>query len=109
MMNQTPHILFLDDVPADAGLAARELRKAGLEFTSLRVKNEADFRRALDGATPVGFMTGYSVETVQNKFVKHRRFVKEAGALLLQKPYNVESLGLKVRAALDGRKVSRRN
>ena len=59
---------------------------------------------ALDGTTPVVFMTGYSVETVQNKFVKHRHFVKEAGAMLLQKPYNVESLGRKVREALDGRR-----
>jgi len=61
--------------------------------------------RTLDGATPVIFMTGYSVETVQDKFVKHNRFIEEAGATLLQKPYNVESLGHKVRETLDSRRT----
>jgi len=57
--------------------------------------------RALNGTTPVIFMTGYSTETVQSRFVKHNRFIEEAGAVLLQKPYNVEGLGRKVREMLD--------
>ncbi|HYX42352.1 MAG TPA: response regulator, partial [Pyrinomonadaceae bacterium] len=60
--------------------------------------------RAINGTTPVIFMTGYSAETVQSKFVKHNRFIEEAGAVLLQKPYNVESLGRKVREMLDSRR-----
>jgi two-component system, cell cycle sensor histidine kinase and response regulator CckA len=60
--------------------------------------------RVGNGTPPVIFMTGYSAETVQSKFVKHNRFIEEAGAVLLQKPYNVESLGHMVREVLDGRR-----
>lgn len=55
----------------------------------------------LDGAVPVLFMTGYSAEIVQYEFVKQNKFIEEAGAVLMQKPYSVETLGRKVREVLD--------
>jgi PAS domain S-box-containing protein len=51
---------------------------------------------------PVIFMTGYSAEIVQYEFVKQNKFIEEAGAALMQKPYTVETLGRKVRETLDG-------
>ncbi|MFL6208320.1 MAG: PAS domain S-box protein [Pyrinomonadaceae bacterium] len=63
-----------------------------------------DRMRAAGCQTPVIFMTGYSAETVQSKFVQHNSFIEEAGAVLLQKPYNVESLGQRVREILDSRR-----
>ncbi len=55
----------------------------------------------LDGAVPVLFMTGYSAEIVQYEFVKQNKFIEDAGAALMQKPYSVETLGRKVREVLD--------
>jgi signal transduction histidine kinase len=55
----------------------------------------------LGGDTPLIFMTGYSSETVQSRFVKRSTLMGELGPMLLQKPYNVEGLGRKVREMLD--------
>jgi PAS domain S-box-containing protein len=55
----------------------------------------------LGGAVPVLFMTGYSAEIVQYDFVKQNKFIEDAGAVLMQKPYSVEMLGRKVREVLD--------
>jgi PAS domain S-box-containing protein len=57
--------------------------------------------RELDGNVPLIFMTGYSSETVQSRFVKQDDLMEEVGAIVLQKPYNVEGLGRKVREVLD--------
>jgi PAS domain S-box-containing protein len=57
--------------------------------------------RELGGDIPLIFMTGYSADMVQSRFVKHTRLVEEMGAVVLQKPYNVDSLGRKVRDVLD--------
>jgi two-component system sensor histidine kinase/response regulator len=46
------HILLLEDNPADAELNEHTLRKAGLEFVSLRVEEEAGFVAALDKFQP---------------------------------------------------------
>ncbi len=51
--------------------------------------------RAIDSDVPVIFMTGYSAETAQS------RFIVETGAAFIQKPYGVSVLGHKVREALD--------
>jgi two-component system cell cycle sensor histidine kinase/response regulator CckA len=56
---------------------------------------------AISPDLPVIFMTGYSSETVQSRFLKQNRFVEELGAPVLQKPYNVEVLGRKVREVLN--------
>ena len=57
--------------------------------------------RELGGDVPLIFMTGYSAETVQSRFVKQNKSMEELGAMVLLKPYNVEGLGRKVREVLD--------
>jgi signal transduction histidine kinase len=57
--------------------------------------------RELGGDVPLIFMTGYSSETVQSRFVKQNKSMEESGAVVLQKPYNVEGLGRKIREVLD--------
>ena len=57
--------------------------------------------RELRGDIPLILMTGYSSETVQSQFVKRNELVGDLGTNVLQKPYNVEGLGRKVREALD--------
>lgn len=57
--------------------------------------------RELGGEMPLIFMTGHSSETVQSRFIKQNKLFAESGARLLQKPYNVEGLGRKVREVLD--------
>ncbi|MDQ3818186.1 MAG: response regulator, partial [Acidobacteriota bacterium] len=51
-------------------------------------------RQSSDGI-PIIFMTGYSAEMVQSKFIEN------TGMPLLQKPYSVEVFGRKVREVLD--------
>ena len=46
-----PQILIVEDVADDAELMTRELRRAGLAFTSERVRSEAELRDAL-GSRP---------------------------------------------------------
>ena len=53
------------------------------------------------GEPPLLFTTGYSAEMVQSRFVELNEAMEEAAAPLLQKPYNVEGLGRKVREVLD--------
>ena len=57
--------------------------------------------RQLGGDPPLIFMTGYSADTVQNRFVKQNQFMEGSDVVVLQKPYNVEGLGRKVREVLD--------
>ena len=57
--------------------------------------------RELGGDVPMIFMTGYSTETVQSRFVKQNELMEELGAIVLQKPYNIEGLGRKLREVLD--------
>ena len=58
--------------------------------------------RELGGEIPLLFMTGYSSETVQNRFVKQNKLMRELGTPIIQKPYSVETLGQKIREVLDG-------
>jgi CheY-like chemotaxis protein len=51
--------------------------------------------RAIRGDVPVIYMTGYSAEMAQT------RFVLETGATFIQKPYGIAALGNKVRETLD--------
>jgi PAS domain S-box-containing protein len=57
--------------------------------------------RESNGDVPLILMTGYSAATVQSRFVKQNELMEELGATVLQKPYNVEGLGRKVREVLD--------
>lgn len=96
---------------AKDGAEALEIYKADRERISLvlldivmpRMGGREAYERItqLDGAVPVLFMTGYSAEIVQYEFVKQNKFIEDAGAVLMQKPYSVEALGRKVREVLD--------
>lgn len=54
-------ILFVEDVPHDAELAARILRKEGLVFTSVRVEAREEFVRALTEYHPELIISDYSL------------------------------------------------
>lgn len=56
---------------------------------------------AKDDDTPLIFMTGYSSETVQSRFVKQSNLRENAAAATVQKPYSAAGLGHKVREVLD--------
>jgi len=57
--------------------------------------------RAVGGNVPLVFMTGYSPEMVQSKYVNQNIAIEELHAVLIQKPYSLETLGRKVREVLD--------
>lgn len=52
-------ILMLEDTPTDAELAERELRRAGIPFTSLRVDTREAFVRALAEFRPDAVLSDY--------------------------------------------------
>ena len=52
-------ILILEDVPTDAELMQRALRKAGLDFTARRVDNRAGFIEALETFAPDIVLSDY--------------------------------------------------
>jgi len=52
-------ILFVEDVPADTELAERELRRAGLEFTSRRVETREEFVAAIEEDHPDVIVSDY--------------------------------------------------
>jgi len=61
--------------------------------------------REMGGNIPLIFMTGYSAETVQSRFVKTRVTAEQLSATVVQKPYTLEELGRVVRQVLDKEKV----
>ncbi len=54
---------------------------------------------------PALFMTGYSSETVQSRFVRQHKLIEEFGAGVIQKPYSLDGLGRRVREALDKKRA----
>ena len=54
-------ILILDDVPSDAALVERELRRAGLELVARCVETEAEFLAALADFKPDIVLSDYSL------------------------------------------------
>jgi PAS domain S-box-containing protein len=54
-------ILFVEDLPLDAELAERLLRKDGLDFESLRVDTQDAFLDALEGFRPDVIVSDYSM------------------------------------------------
>ena len=54
-------ILVLEDVPSDAELEIRELRRMGIQGDWLRVETEAEFRAALDSFAPEVVLADYSL------------------------------------------------
>jgi two-component system, cell cycle sensor histidine kinase and response regulator CckA len=57
--------------------------------------------REMGGKVPLIFMTGYNYETIQSRFVNQRQLIENLGAIVIQKPYSVQTLGRKVREVLD--------
>ena len=60
-MHETLHILILEDQPADAELAMRELRKAGFEFVAKTVTTEGEFLAELRDYAPELILADYSL------------------------------------------------
>lgn len=58
-MNQALRLLLLEDSPVDAELNERELRKAGISFTSLRVESLEGFVAALEDFKPELILADY--------------------------------------------------
>ncbi|MDD5724359.1 MAG: PAS domain S-box protein, partial [Syntrophales bacterium] len=54
-------ILFVEDLPSDAELAERELRKEGLLFTAMRVETENGFLKALKDFHPDLIISDYAM------------------------------------------------
>ena len=61
MMSEILRILLLEDSPTDAELNERELRKAGIEFNSLRVDTRDTFIRALEEFRPDVILSDYKL------------------------------------------------
>ncbi|MCX6134926.1 MAG: PAS domain S-box protein [Ignavibacteriales bacterium] len=62
MENANPlRILFVEDLPTDAILAEREIRKSGLEFSSQRVDTKDAFLKALEEFRPDVIVSDYSM------------------------------------------------
>ncbi|MBU1706081.1 MAG: HD domain-containing phosphohydrolase [Pseudomonadota bacterium] len=59
--DQPLRILFVEDLPTDAELAERELRKAGISFTSMRVETKEAFLKALEDFRPDLIVSDYAM------------------------------------------------
>ncbi|HSS22412.1 MAG TPA: ATP-binding protein [Pyrinomonadaceae bacterium] len=57
--------------------------------------------RQANGAVPLIFMTGYSSEAVHNRFLKQNISIGDGDMEIIQKPYNIDGLGRKIREVLD--------
>lgn len=62
-MSEESRILMLEDVQTDVELTERELRKAGLAFTSTRVDTKEAFVRALGDFHPTLILADYKLPT----------------------------------------------
>lgn len=60
-MDMTTRVLFVEDVPADAELAEREMRKSGMRFDSVRVDAEETYLAALSGFKPDLVISDYAM------------------------------------------------
>jgi CheY-like chemotaxis protein len=52
-------------------------------------------------SVPLLLMTGYSVETVQSRFIQSEKSADDLGAAVIQKPFDLDALGKKVREVLN--------
>ncbi|MGA9752124.1 MAG: PAS domain S-box protein [Acidobacteriota bacterium] len=60
-MSQPLRILMVEDVPTDAALVEREIRKAGIDFVSRRVENRETFLAAIEEFDPDFILSDYSL------------------------------------------------
>jgi len=73
-------ILFVEDVPSDAEIAARELQKGGIQFTSARVDTKETFLKALEEFQPDIIISDYSMPEFDG--MKALELAKEYGAAI---------------------------
>jgi signal transduction histidine kinase len=64
--------------------------------------------RQIGGDVPVIFMTGYSSELVQSRFLKQHSSLEEMKPPVMQKPYSIDLLARKVREVLDASLAQKR-
>lgn len=57
--------------------------------------------RQIGGTIPLIFMTGYCSDLVKSRFLKQNFSIEALGADVIQKPYNIDGLGRKIREVLD--------
>src|SRR5688572_11899754 len=76
-MRQRLKILHLEDMPADAEMVERELKKANIQFERLLVSNKADFIHSLKSPSPDIILSDHSLPS----FDSHEALsiVKEMG------------------------------
>jgi PAS domain S-box-containing protein len=68
MTKKSPaRILFVEDMPADAELAKREIRKSGLDFSSQRVDTQEAFLIALRDFQPEIIVSDYTMPTFDGR------------------------------------------
>jgi diguanylate cyclase (GGDEF)-like protein/PAS domain S-box-containing protein len=61
VIEESLHILLVEDLASDAELEIRELRRSGLIFDARIVETETDFRRELDGFSPDVILSDFSL------------------------------------------------
>ncbi len=66
-MNDSLHILILEDSAADAELMEDELKQSGLDFVSKRVATKADFTKQLEEYLPDLILADYSLPGFSGK------------------------------------------
>jgi len=69
--NRELRVLLLEDTPSDAELAERELRKAGIVFTSKRVETRDTFIRALEEFRPDIILSDYKLPDFDGMAANH--------------------------------------
>jgi PAS domain S-box-containing protein len=82
-------ILFVEDLPADAEMARREILKGGIDFTYELVDTEPGFRKQLDEFKPDIVVSDYSMPTfdgmsalkITRAHAKHLPFVMLTGSM----------------------------
>lgn len=74
-----------------------------LDMVMPRMSGHEAYERihSLNSDVPVIFTTGYSVEIVQDTFINRNPFSEESAAVVIEKPYSIESLEYKLREVLD--------
>lgn len=66
-MNEPLKILHLEDVPADAELIERALKKSGLKFEKMLVSNREDFIKALSAFNPAVIISDHSLPSFDSQ------------------------------------------
>ncbi|MGM0378093.1 MAG: histidine kinase dimerization/phospho-acceptor domain-containing protein, partial [Bacteroidota bacterium] len=87
--SQPIRILFAEDLPADAEMARREIKKGGIEFTHRVVDTESEFRKELESFAPDIVVSDYSMPTfdgmealrITKSFSRHIPFIILTGSM----------------------------